>query len=224
MVKIKTQNSSLETLYMTGSSHAIRLMRGDEDVAVVGIRGGGCGHVKQRVQSYTPLQRGSITDVVVVAGGNDLDRRISRAAEFKTATKTTETELTSLALFLSESFPRANIVTFDILPRSSEGSIFNSRARRIALNVRQANERHHHINFIKSFTVRNRRGHKNDLRAEEYPVVSAFYKGGDGTHLNAAGYQAVRKIADWALSGEKEIGNMYDSEENGWRVHAVFKF
>ena len=34
---------------MTGSSHAIRLMRGDKDVAVVGIRGGGFDHVKQRV-------------------------------------------------------------------------------------------------------------------------------------------------------------------------------
>ena len=169
---------------MTGSSHAIRLMRGDKDVAVVGIRGGGFDHVKQRVRSYPLPQRGSITDVVV-AGGNDLDRRNSRAAETKTATTTTGAGLTSLAQFLSESFPQANIVTLDILPRSSEGSIFNQRARRIALSVRQANKKHHHINFIRSFTIRNRRAHKSDPRAEEYPVVSAFYKGGDGTHLNA---------------------------------------
>ena len=80
------------------------------------------------------------------------------------------------------------------------------------------------MNFIKSFTIRKRRDHKSDLKAEEYPVVSAFYKGGDGTHLNAAGYQAIRKIADWALTGQKEVGNPYDFEENGWRVHAVFKF
>ena len=211
-------------LYLTGSSHTIRLMRGDEDVAVVGVRGGGCEHIKERIRFYRPQRFRFITDVIVIAAGNDLDRRISRAAEVSTATKETETGLTSLALFISQRIPHANVITFDVLPRASEGSIFNSRARAIALNIHQANERHHHVNFVRSFTVREDRAHKRDKRAERYPVVPAFYGGGDGTHLNVAGYQAIRKISDWALLGRKEEGNEFEFEEAGRRVCAVFKF
>ena len=211
-------------LYLTGSSHTIRLMRGDEDVAVVGVRGGGCEHIKERIRFYRPQRLRLITDVVVIAAGNDLDRRISRTAEISSATKDTEMGLTSLALFLCQSIPHANIVTFDILPRSSEGSIFNSRARAIALNIHQANEKHHHVNFIRSFTVREDRAHKRDKTQERYPVVPAFYGGGDGTHLNVTGYQAIRKISDWALRGRKEEGNEFEFEEVGRRVRAVFKF
>ena len=72
-------------------------MRGNAGIAVVGIRGGGCEHVKVRIRFYRPQRLHAITEVVIAAGGNDLSRRISIAAAERTATKTTRAELESLA-------------------------------------------------------------------------------------------------------------------------------
>ena len=202
----------------------IRLMRGNAGIAVVGIRGGGCEHVKERMKFYRPQRLQTITEVVVAVGGNDLSRRISLTAEEKTATKTTRMELESVARYIELLMPHANIWTLDILPRSSRGSMFNSRIRAIALQIQQAGPRHHHINFVKSFTKVDKRPHNRNKTHEKYPSVPAFYRGGDGTHLNYAGYEAVRRIAEWAMDGQKDIGSAYRFEEAGWRVNAVVKF
>ena len=199
-------------------------MRGEAGVAVVGIRGGGCEHVKERMRFYRPQRLQPITEVVLAVGGNNLSQRLSRTAEIKTATKTTQEDMESLAGFLQQLMPQATVTTLDLLPRSSEGSMFNSRARTIALHIRQTGTRHHHINFIKSFTTINKRPHKRDKTIEKYPSTSAFYIGGDGTHLNQAGYRAVKRITEWAMDGPKEVGRIFRFEEAGWRVNASFKF
>ena len=224
-ISFTTKRYKLKKMFLlTGSSHVIRLMRGNAGIAVVGIRGGGCEHVKERIRFYRPRRLQAITEVVVVVGGNDLSRRISITAEEKTATKKTRMELESLVGYVGLAMPQANIWTLDTLPRSSRGSAFNSQIRAIARHIQQAGPKHHHVNFVKSFTTINKRAHDCDKAQEKYPSVTTFYRGGDGTHLNYAGYEAVRRIAEWAMGGRKEKGSAFELEEAGWRVKAMVKF
>ena len=209
-------------LPLPGSSHAVCLMRGEVATAVVGIRGGGVIHVKERIDFYRPRRLQTISEVVVLIGGNDLDRR-TRAGE-ENATRKTREDMESLAAHISRKLPSARVTTLDILPRTSVGSRFNSRARAIARHVGQAGPNHHHVTFIKSLTTIDIRNHKRDKIKEKYPVVSVFYDSGDGTHLNSNGYTAVQKIVDWAFNAQKSAGSAYMFYMAGWEVRAEFKF
>ena len=197
-------------------------MRGQRDIAAVGIRGGGWTHVRERLRFYRPRCFEKIRVVGLVVCGNDLDRRNRR--DHPTALRRTEEDFAALIRFVTTLIPQARVISFDILPRRSPGSIFNSRARAIANNMKKEGEKHSHVNFIKSFTTINDKKHKWDARVERYPVADVFYRGGDGTHLNAAGYRALSKIVDWAVTEERAAGSAYCFEEQGWRVRASTKF
>ena len=201
----------------------MRLMRGEKDVGVIGIRGGGWIHVKERLKFCRPGSLATVRSIAILIGGNDLARRNSRPAEGE-ATKATEREQTSLLKFVALLMPKAQITTYDLVPRESRNGVFNCRARALAKNLPKATENHRHINYIKSFTTLSIRKHNRDKAEEKYPCVAVFYRGGDGTHLNVVGYQALRRIVDWGLVLGRGSDEVYEFEMAGWKVRANVKF
>ena len=157
----------------TGDSHVARLIPSNSDVAVVAIRGGGIQHVKERLASCPKSRIAKIDTVGLLVGGNDLDYR-NRHQE-STALQATLEDTVNLVEFVQQLIPKARIRTFDIIPRSSTGSIFNARARAISVQLAQVCDKHSHISFIKSFTNIDIRSHMHDKNAEKYPVVQTFF-------------------------------------------------
>ena len=115
-------------LFVSGDSHVVRLIERDPQVAVVGIRGGTCMHVKERLKSYAAQKLANVASVSMIVGGNDLERKNKGLGE-KTAMVDVQRDLESLVEFVANLMPKAKIITYDLIPRKSTGSIFNCRAR-----------------------------------------------------------------------------------------------
>ena len=199
-------------------------MRGHPEIAVIGIRGGDSRHVKARLSTIRPRPFARIKRIGILINGNMLERLSRNAKTEKEATRMTVDAIKGLATYIQARNPEADALTFDIIPRKSTGSKFNSRARAISTNISQATPKHSHVSFIKSVTNVNNREHKRDRSKEKYPCVETFYKGGDGTHMNKDGYAAVWKIIEWAMSDQRAVGETTEFVEKGWNVKANIKF
>ena len=208
----------------TGDSHAVRLMKGHPEIAVIGIRGGDSRHVKARLSTIRPRPFANIQRFGILINGNMLDRLSRYEKTEKEATRRTLDGIKGLASYIYARNPNADALTFDVIPRKSKGSKFNSRARAISTNITGATPKHSHIQFIKSVTNVNNRKHKRDRTKEKYPCVETFYEGGDGTHMNEHGYEAVWKIVEWAMSDQRAAGEAIEFAEKGWNVKANVKF
>ena len=159
-------------------------MRRESDTAFVGIRGGGWQHVKRRMDSYPFHRLSKLTHVAVLTGGNDLSKRNANAEHENLAKQRTLEDIGTLVTYIGLRVPSAVILTFDLVPWKSKRSIFNCRARSMALNVRKASSMHMHINYIKSFTTIDIRAHKRNQSNECYPIVAKFFDNSDGTYMN----------------------------------------
>ena len=210
--------------FLTGDSHASRLMRGHPEIAVIGIRGGDSRHVKARLSTIRPRPFAKIQRIGILINGNMLQRLSRNARTEKEATSTTMDAIKGLATYIRARNPDADALTFDVIPRKSTDSKFNSRARAISTNISKATPKHSHVSFIKSVTNVNIKQHKRDPTKEKYPCVETFYRGGDGTHTNEDGYAAVWKIIEWAMSEKRAAGESIEFAEKGWNVKVNIKF
>ena len=77
---------------------------------------------------------------------------------------------------------------------------------------------------MKSFTTLSIRNHRRNKAEEKYLCDAVFYRGGDGTHLNVVGYQALRRIVDWGLVLGRGSDEVFEFEMAGWKVRANVKF
>ena len=109
------------------------MMEETAETARVGISGGDTKAIKVFLQQKSVHELNRLERVIVLAGGNDLCKRISGPNGFRQVpnqtAETVRARLEELARFIQTWVPHADVVTTDVVPRESEGGFHNARAR-----------------------------------------------------------------------------------------------
>ena len=187
-------------------------------MAYVGIRGGTSAHVMEFLRKKPFFDLNTLTDVVVLVGGNQLSRlQNNEMVPNQTADQVRES-LENLVRFIKTRCPFAAVFTLDLLPRVSNKSWFNCRARIINKHIHQIAANHHHIHFFNSFVVTTR-----SKTGERLPPARELISA-DGTHFRDVGYAAIKRITDWLTNSRRVPGEQLNFVAEGLTVTVEFKF
>ena len=205
-----------------GSSHVRRLARPERHVAYVSVSGGGCEHVTQYITHRHYLDLTLIIQVILLVGGNQLSKLRNHVMVANEEPNTVKTAIETLARFIKVRIPGALVYTLDSLPRVTENSWFNCRARIVNNHLTKAHADHFHVTFFDSLVVVSRKGRKN--RHDRLSTAKKFIDDGEKVHLNHAGYAMLRRILEWLMAQPRNQGQILTFEAEGIPIEVQIKY
>ena len=191
-------------------------------MAYVSISGGGCEHVTHYITHHHFLDLTLILQVILLVGGNQLSKLRNHVMVANEDPDTVKTAIETLARFIKVRIPGALVYTLDLLPRITENSWFNCRARIVNNHLAKVHNDHYHVAFFDSLVVVSRKGRKN--RHDRLSTAKEFIDEPEKVHFNHAGYGMLRRILEWLMDQPRNQGQFFAFEAEGIPIEVQIKY